>query len=340
MVCQIRLNVEEVLRNSLRQLPFTQTSEQHYSKEISARMDEAQAISVSPVVTVSFKKAPFLPSEKEDPKGRKEARKRDVPAMENVTMEWSDNRKESYSVPLGTLLNIAASLIEDKLPRITPEPLTASTEMDDFLRYGEQCALAEKAEKVNAWIDALVEEGKHRGAEKITANKTLMLFLALSLQPDSLPNSDLGSCKAYCLADIVFYTFYYAEEVSRTAPVLRRCKMCERLFFASPSNREYCYFEVKDEILHGVSCFIAKDTRKTREESSQQEINKVLARIRASTSDAEGYALPDRYSFQDAYNKKKEEFESHPWMKRHLIEWLRVEEEAMKRSKAGGDDNG
>lgn len=313
---------------ALHGLPLLRTEAEYRAKKLEAEA-APEVASAPPLLVMGFKKAPSIPSKKKDPEGHKKAKREDAPAIETATIKLQGGDCMHFSAPLGTLLNAALSLFEQKAQEAELPPFEAGS-ASDLLLYSENSERLHGAKRVKEWIDVLLKEGVLRGSDKITANRVMMFFLASSVLPDSFPEAGFDSCRALCLMDVIFYSLYYAAEASRTPPVLKRCETCGRLFFASPSHRKRCYVEVKDAELRGMSCFVANETRRTRESTSQKEIEKVLARIRKRYVDDLGRATQERLDFMDAYEEKKASLENGLWPKRELLKWLRAEERAMR----------
>lgn len=299
---------EDKLLSNLDSLPVVEDARKHAIKEsMGGALGE-----VTPVLELSFVRRPD-----------KKNGGVDLPARERITVRHHGKVTFVDEFEYGTALNDVYSLLERKYELTEPSPRLEATEAE-LLWYGEQRTLAANIWKTKEWLDGLGGEGPTTGDKKITKETAALFFLSIGVTPNDFDKQDGETRKAYCLFDVIFHTMYCAKNSFGNAPRLRRCKMCGRLFFASPTNTLHCYFEVRDETLHGISCKTAKDTIKTREFSTKDSVDRALRRIRRKLSDGEGRLSSDEANlFEIEYAKEREALEHHPWKYRELMGWLR-----------------
>lgn len=334
-----RMTDEDRLKEAVGRMPLFRTVEELRVEEVLASDD---GDGTGPSLMIELEKAPAIPSRSRDKDTHDKMRKADTPPLEKVTVRQLGEESPPLAVPFGTALNIAVSLLDGKIAERDGGPFVAFSSEEEYQRFASACEEADKARKVKGLVERLASEGELRGAEKVTRDRAFSLFYMASAVPGWFAPGGGGrngsGPEVCCLVDLIFFTLAYAEQAFESAPVLKRCRTCGRLFFARPSNRVRCYFEVPDDVLEGMSCFAAYYTRKPRDASNKRQYGEVLKRLRGRHYEADGYLNDSGTAFERAREEREAELEDHLWRYRELLEWAREYERTGRLEGGGGDE--
>lgn len=126
-----------------------------------------------------------------------------------------------------------------------------------------------------------------------------------------------------CLTDIIYYSLLYFS-IRNKRSYLRRCKMCERLFFQDNGNDKYCHFRNPGELQRkpDVSCQVAIDYIHADDGKNKGKAGEVKKAIERKLSLKNKLTLEEKWAFQNEYDDYVKETEGDWWKYKNRLEWL------------------
>lgn len=328
----LKFDQAELLESALRKLPLFATDVGHIGSEklyIGGACKEAE---LRPCIAFSY--FPLASQSGSDAKLPVDSAQVDLPAEECLKItSMSDPVTRELKLPYGELLNQAYKLFKSRVKELEASPSPMAGNKEEWNRAEMEAEDAKKGRALIGWLDNhITEDGK---VERIAPDLVLSFFAGLQRLPSSFNLNPEPPVSIYSISDCIFYSLYFSSAAFRSAPALRRCRACKKLFFAKPTNRKYCYFKSNDPELSQLTCKTARETRKAREASNKTQFNKELRNARKKYCDAEGRASTEEARYiENAIEEAKVSLASGNdlWYYKPLLEALRNALRAIKEA--------
>lgn len=233
--------------------------------------------------------------------------KKNLP-KEEVTLlkyvNWEYKPIQRYDFPFGTLINLTDEIVKKRITSFNRHTGFYTRQyfgqLEILINY-----FAEDAGKTNRF-------------------KILHLFNNFSYPVNGI--TIVNRCDLQCLDSLactVYHSYCNLAAVFDNGTTIKRCKTCNKVFFAVHGNQDYCYFENPDETLKGMSCKKAKLTRVTREESKRKTLRNKVQTLRQKYEVRNDPTTNWKIRFDNALDDKREELAHDPWMYTKLVEWVK-----------------
>ena len=238
------------------------------------------------------------------------------PAVEQVTvMQLSEDCMSSfpvatYELPLGTLVTIAEKEIDSEIASWSFPEMRNEEDKRDF-------------SELRQILDDIMSREERIDQDHILADFTSFSEIYIN-DLRVWDNQGLLRQDVVCsLAGIIYSTFVDSGSLFKKGAVAKRCKVCDKIFFARHGNQKYCNYQCPDPLIKNQSCQEAMKTRKRRESDSKIALGKAIASKRNSYALRNDKSVDWYGEFSGGLEEEKAKLVNDLWKYRKLLQWVK-----------------